>query len=98
MEDKENLERIQNVIQKRLGKILPEETPLLISSLDERCRQLETKVPNEEISDVLAENFGKSRKSWQNFLEEKRDCVIPDRIERMIRCMAEDIRGNIDSF
>lgn len=97
IETPEDTERVLNVVVDRLHDILPGEKPILLSALDERCRQLDTRKPNPEMSEYLQASFSNFRKAIDKLLEEKRDCVIPDRIERLITAMVQDIEGDISS-
>lgn len=90
--------RVLNVATDRLNDILPGEQPILLSALDERCRQLGTERPNAKMTEYLEQNFDALRERLSQLLEEKHDCVIPDRIERMINTMSADLAGDIESI
>lgn len=98
IESPEDTERVLNATIGRLNDILPGEKPILLSALDERCRQLDTRRPNPDMVAYLEDNFNAFRKAMIELLEEKRDCVIPDRIERLITAMVQDIENDISSL
>ncbi len=98
LDSPEDCERIKDTIRKRTADILPGLEPLLISSLDERSRQLGSKAPNEELSKYVSGNFEMFRSSLSTLLTDKRDSVIPDRIERLIHSLIGDISGDIDAI
>ena len=98
IESPEDCARVKNTVSARLADILPGESPLLLSALDERCRQLGTRRPNPEMSGYLEESFVSFRQQIAALLEEKRDCVIPDRIERLINAMIADLQDDIESL
>lgn len=95
LETEDECERIRQTITSRIADILPGEEPLMISALDERCRQMNSDVPNKELSAYVGENFGKFRSALDELLTNKRDSVIPDRIERMINSLIADVSGDI---
>lgn len=98
LESTEDCERIGTAISSRIADILPGEQPIVVSALDERCRQLEKKRPNEELSNYLEGNFAQFRERLNTLLEDKRDSVIPDRIERLIRSMFDDISEDLTAL
>ncbi len=97
-ESVEDLDRMTEVVCDRIKDILPGERPLMISALDERCRQLGSPVPNEAVSEVLYENFNTLRTNFNDILTSKRAVILPDRIQRMISSMVIDLQKDIDSI
>lgn len=98
LEEVSDLDRMKKVASDRIGNILPDEEPLMLSALDERSAQLGKSAPNEELSPVLAENFAKFRAELDHLLVAKRHMVIPDRIQRMMNAMMADIQTDIDAI
>lgn len=97
-ESVEDLDRMSEVVCDRIKDILPGEKPLMISALDERCRQLGSPVPNEAVSEVLYNNFNTLRTNFNDILTSKRAVILPDRIQRMISTMVIDLQKDIDSI
>lgn len=95
-EEKEDFDRMRNVIRKRLANVLPDEEPVMVSALDERSRQLKTDAPNEAVSEILGHNFDEFRKQLDELLTSKRHFVIPDRVERMINAMMLEMEKELD--
>ncbi len=95
LEDIESCERVQNTIDQRLANVLPDEKTIMISALDERCRQKGAKRPNAELEDFLTQNFDKFREELRRLLTEKRECVLPDRMQRLLNGMIADIKADI---
>ena len=98
LENEEDCERIKRVTEDRIRDILPGESPLLLSALDERCRELGKKRPNESLSEYFENNFGAFREKLLKLLYEKRSCVIPDRIERLTGSMLADLREDLQAI
>lgn len=97
-EDEEDFRRVEAVIGSRLAQVLPGETPIMLSALDERCRQKGVRRPNDELEPILAANFDRFRSRLTELLESKRDCVLPDRIQRLLGGMVQDIRMDLDAL
>lgn len=98
IETPEDYENVKRVSMERIKDILPGESPILLSALDERCRELDKKRPNDKLSEYFEKSFDEFRSRLSNLLKCKRDCVLPDRIERLIRGMIADLRDNLDSL
>ncbi len=94
----ESCDRVKQVIVDRIQDILPGEVPLMVSALDERCREMGSKRPNDELSDYLEDNFRQFRADLDKLLNDKRDSVVPDRIERLIRTMVSDIGEDLSAI
>ncbi len=91
----DDINKILSACEKRLGDLLAGESPVLVSSLNERSRQLGEDIGDSEVTRILNDNFDKLRASFTELVTEKRDCIIPDRIERMIRSMNDDLRASV---
>lgn len=98
VESREGCERVKTAIIERMKDILPGEEPFMLSALDERCRQLGTKRPNEEQKDYLASDFDEFRDSIEDLLQNKKDMLIPDRIQRLMQGMLADIGSDLDTM
>lgn len=95
LEDIESCQRVQKTVDQRLANVLPGEKTIMISALDERCRQKGTKRPNGELEEFLARNFDAFREELDRLLNDKRDCVLPDRMHRLLGGMMADIKSDI---
>ena len=98
LDDEESCARVQNMLRGRLENILPGETPLLLSALDERCRQKGASRPNDELEEFLGKNFDAFRCRLAELLENKKSCVLPDRIQRLITSMVQDMKLDLDAL
>lgn len=98
LEDEEELERMQRMLKGRLETLLPGECPVMLSALDERCRQKDARRPNPDLEEILETNFAAFRGRLTELLESKRDCVLPDRIQRLIGSMVQDVRLDLDAL
>ena len=83
--------RMEELLRGRLEGLLPGLRPLMLSALDERCLQCGEERPNPRLGEVLSENFSRLRGRLEELLEEKRYMVIPDRMQRMLLGMKQDL-------
>lgn len=86
-----NYERMHKEIGERLNTILPGIPYYMLSALDERCRQMETERPAEELASILESCFQSLRDSLDTLLQEKGAMVLPDRMERIFSGMQEEL-------
>ena len=92
---REDYERMKALLAGRIQGLLPDQEPWLLSALDERCRQTEESRPNPAMEDILEEGFDCFRTRISSLIEEKREMVLPDRMERMFRGMLESLEGDL---
>lgn len=97
-ETEEEYARLQSSIRRRTEDILPGMEPVFLSALDERCRQLGTKAPNEELADTLGGAFEKLREHFAELLEDKAEYVVPDRVQRLVMQMMKDLQGDMKAI
>lgn len=97
-EDEAECDRVVEVIKDRLSDILPDETPFMISALDERCKQIGSERPNSELEVYLENNFLKLRNCLSELLEEKKEFVIPNRVHRLISGMTDELNMLLDTL
>lgn len=93
--DEEDLGRVQASIEERTAGMMPGQKIWMLSALDERCRQLGTKQPNPDTAEQLGRNFDSFRSSIQQLIHDKRDIVLPDRMQRMLGMMVADVSDDI---
>lgn len=98
LEDEESCARMADMLRGRLENILPGEIPVLLSALDERCRQKGAPRPNDELEAYLEANFDAFRTRLTELLENKKACVLPDRIQRLIGSMVQDVQLDINAL
>ncbi len=92
---REDYERMKALLAGRIQGLLPDQEPWLLSALDERCRQTEESRPNPAMEDILEEGFDRFRARISSLIEEKREMVLPDRMERMFRGMLDSLEGDL---
>ncbi len=98
MPDRAGLERMKVLIQKRIQDLLPGERAYFVSALDERCLQLGSERPNEALSDVLADNFMELRQALDRLVSDKRSYILPNRMERLLGMMRNDLEGSLTAM
>lgn len=94
----ENCERMKQVVCDRIEDVMRGETPIMLSALDERCRQLGVRRPCGELEEYLGANFDEFRESLSELLQSKKDMIIPDRIQRLIKGMTDDVSQDINAM
>lgn len=92
---REDYERMKALLAGRIQGLLPDQEPWLLSALDERCRQTGESRPNPAMEDILEEGFDRFRTRISSLIEEKREMVLPDRMERMFRGMLDSLEGDL---
>ncbi len=98
LDDIADCTRVSDVIRERMEDLLPDETPIMLSALDERCRQIGAKQPNDELAEYLGENFTHLREQLDRMLTEKREYVIPNRVHRLISSMTSELMLVLDAL
>jgi len=98
LEDTAACKRVQDMLNSRLETVLPGETPIMLSALDERCRQMGARRPNRELAAHMAENFDNFRQQLMELLYSKQNCIYPDRIHRLLSGMTQDIRHDLEAL
>lgn len=97
MENEENYERIRAMLAERTGGLLPNAELLTISALDELCRQMGEERPCETLAPVLESQFAQLRSLLNTLVEEKRDTVVLDRMQRLTAAMIADLETELDA-
>ena len=98
MENEENYARIRDLLQERTAVLLPDAELLTISALDELCRQLGEERPCEALSAVLENQFGRLRDLLYALVEDKKDTVALDRMQRLASAMTADLETELDAM
>lgn len=93
-----DMERVRKMLQKRIDGLLFGKKPYLISALDERCRLLGAERSNEALAGVLEENFADLRREIEGLIEDKKEYVLPERMERLFCMMQESLNTSLDSM
>lgn len=98
MPNQQGYERMKELLYSRIEGLLPGREFRMLSALDERCLQLGEDRPNPELQDLLGENFALFRQDLARLVEEKRDMVIPDRMQRLLRGMNEELEQMLQAM
>ena len=91
-------ERIKNLIHSRLIGLFPNQKIYMVSALDELFRVLQIKRPNEDMADMLANEFQILRQDLQKLVEEKSESVVLDRMQRLTSAMLLELNEELDSI
>lgn len=94
----DNFEKVRDLMNKRTKLLLPGENTYLISALDEMCRILDKKRPCPELESILKNEFEELREDIMNMVQEKKDTVLIDRMQRMTRQMIADINIDLENI
>lgn len=98
METEENYTRIRDLLRERTAGLLPDAELLTISALDELCRQLGEERPCEALSAVLESQFSRLRDLLTALVEDKKDTVVLDRMQRLASAMTADLETELDAI
>lgn len=90
--------RMKEMLENRVRGLLPGQPIWMLSALDERCRQLKEERPNEELADVMGAEFQEFRSTVTDLINNKKETVLPDRMQRMIRIMAADMNDDLEAL
>lgn len=93
--NEKDYERLRGLLENKSGSLLPGTQIYMVSALDERCRQLGEERPSGELADTLAGNFNRFREDVTKMVEDKKDIVLPDRMQRMLSMMSEDVLDDL---
>lgn len=98
LNSEEDYGRIKKLLASRIQNLLPGQEPWLLSALDERCRQLGEERPNPEMAGALAEHFDRFRAELNRLAEEKKETILPDRMQRLARGMIAELSVNLTAM
>ena len=98
LNSEEDYGRIKKLLASRIQNLLPGQEPWLLSALDERCRQLGEERPNPEMAGALAEHFDRFRAELNRLAEEKKETILPDRMQRLARGMIAELSENLTAM
>lgn len=90
--------RMRTMLTQRISDLLPGQEPIMLSALDERCRQLGEERPNRELMHLLEDSFDSFRAQISTLIEQKRYMVIPDRLQRLVAAMTADLNGMLTAM
>lgn len=90
--------RLQDMLTHKVNGLLPGQDIWMLSALDERCRQLKEERPNLELADRMSASFQEFRNTITELIQNKRETVLPDRMQRMLRIMAADINDDLSAL
>jgi len=96
--NEEDYMRMKEMLSGRVSGLLPMQRVWMLSALDERCRQLEEERPNRKLADRMSESFQEFRSTVTELIQNKKDTVLPDRMQRMLRIMAADISDDLTAL
>lgn len=90
--------RMEEMLADRVGGLLPAQRVWMLSALDERCLQLGEERPNQELADRMSACFEDFRSAVTELIQNKKETVLPDRMQRMLRIMAADINDDLSAL
>lgn len=96
--NEEDYTRMKEMLDERVEGLLPQQPVWMLSALDERCRQLGEERPNQELAEKLSESFQEFRSAVTELIQNKKETVLPDRMQRMLRIMEADISDNLNAL
>ena len=88
--------KVQNAVRDRIHNLLPGVEILMISALDELCRKTGEVRPCQKLESILEEQFLHLSNLLDELVEEKKDTVILDRMQRLTASMFKEIGEELD--
>lgn len=98
MENEENYNRVRAMLADRAEGLLPNAEILTVSALDELCRQLDESRPCPALAPVLEGQFGRFRSLLDALVEDKKDSVTLDRMQRLTAAMTGELEADLDAI
>ena len=98
LENDEQYRRMRELVAERVHGLLPDAEILMVSALDELCRELGTERPDTPIRPVLEAQFAHLRELLSALIEEKADSVVLDRMQRLTSAMVSDLTAELDAI
>lgn len=96
MADSESdLDRVRESIEKKMKEMIPGQKIWMLSALDEQCRQKQCERPKPALNLLLEEEFDSFREQLSSLVSSKKEHVLPDRMERMLRIMYADLEDDL---
>lgn len=96
--NEEDYTRMQEMLSDRASGLLPGQQVWMLSALDELCRQLGEERPNRKLADRMSESFQQFRSAVTGLIQNKKETVLPDRMQRMLGMMAADISDDMSAL
>ena len=88
--------RLKRNLTEKIHMLLPDSSVIVISALDEACRRAGTNRPNLQLAAILGLEFDTLRAQIAGCIEDKKDVMIVDRLQRMSAMMFQDLDGEIE--
>jgi len=98
LRNEKELERMQQLSNERIANLLPDQPVYLLSALDERCRQIDNSCANARTTEQLHENFTALQTALHTMIRSKKDYILPERMNRMLRLMFDDLQSVLNSL
>lgn len=98
LKSEEDYVRMEQFLKKRIELLLPDQKVYMLSALDERSRQIGNGRPNPDMAEALASRFDAFRERIDSLVSEKKENVIPDRMQRMTRGMLYELGLHLDAM
>ncbi|RGY98895.1 dynamin family protein [Clostridium sp. AM58-1XD] len=95
LSNEKEYERMKQMLEERIHGLLPAQEPWMVSALDERCRQTGEERPNVRMEELLGRNFDGFRSQITRLVQDKKDVILPDRMQRMLRGMLVDLADDL---
>lgn len=93
-----DISRIRESIEEKIEGMLPGQKIWMVSALDEQCRQRQEERPQPALETILEKEFGGFREKILQLIDEKKEHVLPDRMDRMIRIMSADLEDDLTAL
>ena len=97
LENADNYDRVRQMLAERTGELLPQADVIMVSALNERCRQLGKDRPCPALAPLLDREFDALRDALNHLVSEKADTVMVDRMQRLTAAMADSLEETLSA-
>lgn len=97
-ETEEAYHRVRKMVEERVHGLIPGAEIVTVSALDELCRQLNLERPCKKLEPILEEEFQGFRDMLGALIEDKKDTVIVDRMQRLTNAMLRELDEELASL
>lgn len=94
--NKNDFVRMQEYMNQKILSMLPGQSVILLSALDEICRFNSSERPNHGLQEELSNEFDNFREKINELLLLKKDTILPYRLQRLKIEMLQELNDGID--
>ncbi len=97
LETLENYANVKKMLESRISVLLPDTDVIMVSALDERCRQLGAARLCPALAPLLEKEFDQLRSRLDSLIAEKTNTVLIDRMQRLTSAMLTSLENSLSA-